>query len=433
MNEIKEKLPAWWHLFTENFQKYLKRKRLLHHLAAINFMVFPMENWKIELKNFIEKYRSLGWEVVPLKGKIPIVKEWSSESIEVERYLNKRVNLGIKTGRCSNGLLALDIDQPELLDFDYQTAILQGAMVHNTFKGWRVVFYANEELCKLNRKIQLKLEEINEEDKFKLFLKGNETSISVIELLGDGRQFMAPPSIHPEGRKLEWITQLKDKSTALCIYSKKELRTFILSLIKNPKYWWVADELVPEESCPAGNFEFLRSLLAKIREVLQPRFVGETPGYFIYHCPFHPSNEHPSFAINKEKFYGIDYHDGSTYNLKELAKRLHVQLPIAPYNIYTEQVGIQSFEAVRYIDAIKSVKKISWIVEEILPNSSLCLLAGKGSTGKTWLALQLAKQIAKGEKVFGWFRCKKTGVLLIDEENDLEIHRQRAEMLGIRG
>jgi len=70
------------------------------------------------------------------------------------------------------------------------------------------------------------------------------------------------------------------------------------------------------------------ALLQKWLEQLKPRLKvkGEGSQYIYCHCPFHPPDNHPSFAINKQKFYAVDYHDNKVYSLKELAEGLGVRL-----------------------------------------------------------------------------------------------------------
>jgi len=58
----------------------------------------------------------------------------------------------------------------------------------------------------------------------------------------------------------------------------------------------------------------------------QGRVKRKTGKWITVHCPFHPPDKHPSFAINREKFYAIDYHDLRVFNLKELAAELGIEL-----------------------------------------------------------------------------------------------------------
>ena len=73
------------------------------------------------------------------------------------------------------------------------------------------------------------------------------------------------------------------------------------------------------------NVALLQAWLEELKPHLDIR--GEGPNYFYVRCPFHKPDNHPSFALHKTKFYGIDYHDGKVYSLRDLAEALGVQLP----------------------------------------------------------------------------------------------------------
>jgi len=74
------------------------------------------------------------------------------------------------------------------------------------------------------------------------------------------------------------------------------------------------------------EFEFAHLLkkLEKVKEGLN--VAGEGAQYLYVHCPFHPPDNHPSFAIHKTKYYAIDYHDNRIYSLKQLAEALGIEL-----------------------------------------------------------------------------------------------------------
>ncbi|MEM3798368.1 MAG: hypothetical protein QXY74_08070, partial [Candidatus Bathyarchaeia archaeon] len=73
-----------------------------------------------------------------------------------------------------------------------------------------------------------------------------------------------------------------------------------------------------------GEPEVLEKWLSRLKQHLKVK--GEGGQYVYCHCPFHPPDNHPSFAINKLKFYAVDYHDCRVYSLRELAEALGVQL-----------------------------------------------------------------------------------------------------------
>jgi hypothetical protein len=65
----------------------------------------------------------------------------------------------------------------------------------------------------------------------------------------------------------------------------------------------------------------------QLKPVLQKYIVRESQKWIYLHCPFHPPDNHASFAINKEGLYARDFHEsGKKYSLKELAEKLGVKL-----------------------------------------------------------------------------------------------------------
>ena len=84
---------------------------------------------------------------------------------------------------------------------------------------------------------------------------------------------------------------------------------------------------VEDDRMPANEglpYNVLEKWLEKVKAGLN--VAGEGAQYFYVHCPFHPPDNHPSFALHKTKFYAIDYHDGKVYSLKQLAEALGIEL-----------------------------------------------------------------------------------------------------------
>jgi hypothetical protein len=86
------------------------------------------------------------------------------------------------------------------------------------------------------------------------------------------------------------------------------------------------------------------------------------------------------------------------------------------------------------IESIQSVwdyeASISWLVEDLIPESSVTLLCGESGTGKSTLALALAGAVASGEPFLGR-RTEHRPVLYVDRENPLPVVRERLDRLGI--
>ncbi|HEU5187352.1 MAG TPA: AAA family ATPase [Candidatus Saccharimonadales bacterium] len=73
----------------------------------------------------------------------------------------------------------------------------------------------------------------------------------------------------------------------------------------------------------------------------------------------------------------------------------------------------------------------SWIVDKLVPDESITIISAPPEQYKTWLAFDIAIQVARGEPLFGHFSTKQTKVLVIDEESGLGRLRKRMQMLGI--
>ena len=80
------------------------------------------------------------------------------------------------------------------------------------------------------------------------------------------------------------------------------------------------------------------------------------------------------------------------------------------------------------------VPPIPWIVENLIPEASVCLLAGDSGVGKSWLSFHLALSIAGGIPLFGKFKTSAGRVLCIDAESgeNLLIRRFKKLWNGIQ-
>lgn len=71
-----------------------------------------------------------------------------------------------------------------------------------------------------------------------------------------------------------------------------------------------------------------------------------------------------------------------------------------------------------------------WLVDQLIPDEGVTILAGLPGCFKTWLYMYIAVKVAKGEQAFGRFNTKKTGVLVIDEESGRRRLQKRFKQLG---
>ncbi|MBD3300057.1 MAG: AAA family ATPase [Candidatus Moranbacteria bacterium] len=71
-----------------------------------------------------------------------------------------------------------------------------------------------------------------------------------------------------------------------------------------------------------------------------------------------------------------------------------------------------------------------WLVEKLIPKEGITIIAGPPGNFKTWLLINMAINISRGDKLFDTFKTQQAGILIIDEENHLRILKQRILLLG---
>jgi archaellum biogenesis ATPase FlaH len=71
-----------------------------------------------------------------------------------------------------------------------------------------------------------------------------------------------------------------------------------------------------------------------------------------------------------------------------------------------------------------------WAVAQIVPSEGITIISGAPASYKTWLILNMAMNISKGEMFLGKFQCEQANVLMIDEENHLQLIKDRLLLLG---
>ncbi|MEM1725500.1 MAG: bifunctional DNA primase/polymerase, partial [Candidatus Bathyarchaeia archaeon] len=276
--------------------------------------------------SIVLQYFSLGWRVTPLLGKKPFLENWQNSRLNPEEFKKYGgCNVGIVTGwiNAKLAVCALDVDEPLLIGFNPQPWLDKGSMAHTTSNALRIVFYTDAaEVASFSKKVSLTPQDLTEEQK-KLIVKARDKqNVTILEVLGEGRQFMAPPSKHPDtGKILEWVVPPKPPEETLVIHSLEEFKTLLSASITRNK--WVLEELF-ETTKTIAESRVLQNWLEKIKARLN--IAGEGPNYVYCHCPFHAPDRNPSFALHKAKFYAVDYHTGEVFTLKQLAEKLGVEL-----------------------------------------------------------------------------------------------------------
>ena len=80
--------------------------------------------------------------------------------------------------------------------------------------------------------------------------------------------------------------------------------------------------------------------------------------------------------------------------------------------------------------AQEGCKAIDWLVEGLVPQGSVALIAALQGRGKSWLALDLAYAAATGGRWMGQFPVKRSRVLIVDEESQRSLLERRLHLLA---
>lgn len=73
-----------------------------------------------------------------------------------------------------------------------------------------------------------------------------------------------------------------------------------------------------------------------------------------------------------------------------------------------------------------------WLIEKLVPLQGITIISGAPATYKTWLLLQMAINITESTPFLGKFQCTKSGILVIDEENQLRLIQKRIGFLDYK-
>jgi KaiC/GvpD/RAD55 family RecA-like ATPase len=138
---------------------------------------------------------------IPLqaKSKIPSIADWTRFNpieLELPRYFQDGINLGALLGSASNHIVDVDLDweeagklAPMLLPKSW-TVGRGGHIRHILIKSIDAKTVSFDAPVSLGQKRR------------------------IVEILSDGKQVMMPPSIHPNGQPVEWLTPMDKKTLA---------------------------------------------------------------------------------------------------------------------------------------------------------------------------------------------------------------------------
>lgn len=327
------------------------------------------DNFKPEPMGMLETalyYAYLQFSVIPIgNDKKPLI-EWRKNQKEMADHETIRkwfqdypnANIGIVTGQIS-GIVVIDIEKGGSIDDLPETVCAKTGG-----GGWH--FYYRHPGHFVQNKTRIR---------------------DLTDIRGDGGYVIAPPSNHPSGEKYEWLKQpgttkladlpswvLEETKKLLIEKDWKSILTGVPQGERNNDAAVVAGKLL--QAFPQKDWEtFVWPLLKDWNQQNQP-------------------------PISDQELRAV-------YN--SIAGRQKVN---------NSQFAAQRISIMPWKDFIKvEFEEPKWVIQDIIPENGLVAIAGSPESYKSFFAVYLAIEVAKGEPVLDKFETIKTPVLIIDQEN----------------
>lgn len=340
------------------------------------------------------RLRARGLSVIPIgSDKRPLI-EWKTYQEEppppdqIDEWFTRwpAANLGVVTGRVSS-LVVLDADGPEGLASLKALGTTARTWLQRTGRlegGWQQAFRHPGNGVTI----------------------GNRAGVRPgLDVRGDGGYVVVPPSMHPSGRRYEWLTSPDDVELA-------ELPPHLLELLLTPATGNGQPNTTAE--IPQGQrndtlYRLGRSLVAKglSREAVAAALIEENRT----HC-------HPPLSERE---------------VRAIAEHVTTQPNQAAFKARTSANGTPPADGLDLVSVGELLGEPdgapAWIVAQRLPAGGLGMLAGKPKAGKSTLARVLALHVARGEPWLGFPTTGGAVIYLALEEKRQEI-RQHFRALG---
>jgi hypothetical protein len=334
-------------------------------------------------------YSSLGWSVIPVNAdKTPLVnwKEFQSRRPtreELQKWFRdgSADGIAIVTGKISN-LIVLDFEKGQKVPkFPFTATVLTGG-------GGKHIYFTPPEGVEISNSARP-------------FGKDY-----LMDVRSEGGYVVAPPSMHKSGNCYEWENDIANNEIAKLpdIYKTR--------LQNNPTSKTDFTDIVGgvnEGSRHDSAVRVVGLLLHKFDHNDWKTIAWQLFKGFGLQCK-------PPMNRDELKQIFVDIAN------KELAKRKQQQ---SGNNNLLNYITIDDLMA-------EEDTEPDWLVDSLVPNGGITILAGKARNFKTWMLLHLALSVATGDKVFGHFNTMKAPVLIVDEENQKRTLRKRLTMLGYK-
>lgn len=348
-------------------------------------------------------YLRRGWSVLPISpvSKKPLL-DWHDfqqrkpTEQEIDTWWRKypAAGVGIITGKVS-GLVVLDVDPDKGADPNYIYRTYPASIIARTGGGGGHFYYQYPEGQYVPNTVGKK--------------DGKPTGY---DLRAEGGYVVAPPSLHPSGRRYEWLETGKKPLPVPPKLLEMVLPKPNLNGATASKEPWLADAL--------------RGVGEGARDDTATRLAGY---YLSKNIPsdvvienlrlWNQNNEPPLPDADIEKVVEsvtrtrARHPRGIARQGRDLEDGEHDLLRLISLHQYMAQYGETD---------------VSWAVDEWLPDQTIAMMVSPPGTYKTWILIDLAVSMATGTPFLGVAPVRRAGPVLVYQQEDF--HGQMAQRIG---
>lgn len=328
-----------------------------------------------DMKDQAHYYARIGLSVFPIKpkSKAPLTEhgfcDASRDPNQIEQWWARwpDANIGIATGSVSGGLVVIDLDVDDDKGIDGRVTLREWEMKHGklpdstwlsiTGRGGYHYFYKDTSTVKTRTGIY-----------------------EGIDIRGEGGYIVAPPSIHPNGRRYEW-----EQDPMLYPLAAADSVVFDF-LMPVPEEWsrkqFELPELIPEGRRTDALVKLVCSQQAKGLSDEAIRAAVQVENEQKCNPPLTDQE------LEKEVFPALKRYKKGTapYQGKDFSRRSN----------WAEQPRVQSGPIKLTTMAQIEERTPEWLITDYMPRRQISILAGDGGSGKTTLWCDVVAAISNG-------------------------------------
>jgi hypothetical protein len=354
-------------------------------------------------------YRKRGWSVIPVS---PVTKKalvkWQeySERVaaveEIEQWWRNFPNagVGVVTGKVSN-LIVLDVDTKKGADANHVYRTFPTDLVVRTGSGGGHFYYQYP----------------SSSDHIPNVVGKKDGHPTGYDLRADGGYVVAPPSLHPSGRRYEWITTGKRPADAT-----PQLLKFIL----------------PKTELNGGTTStepWLADALQGVGEGARDDTCARLAGYFLSKgLPEDVVIEQLRLWNERNDQSGTEFTDADILKTVKSVQRTRARRPMGPKsqpegrNLEDGPEDLLRLMSLQQYMTDYGAQEVSWAVKDWLPDETIAMIVSPPGTYKTWTLIDLAVSIATGTPFLGIAPVERRGPVLIFQQEDF--HGQMAQRIA---